>query len=236
VQSYDATPTDITAERANIEECLAICAKVSKHIDEVQKESVLAQSSGSMQHETVVTLTKPGPAGQITAQRLQDCKTEIKFTSAELRTRLEEVNHRLAKLSRQASANGDSSTGSNGMADAEDELNSIRQCLAICQEATEQATSERINVFEDISMDDDGQQVIVSTFGDLISARRVKAGSRSTQVFGQMLDASVQQVSKDYAARHQNIPEKVPSEYKRTDTNAHSSRFTGQYGTGQKLS
>lgn len=229
-------PTDITEERANIEQCLAICAGVSKHIDEVQKESVLAQSGRSMQRQKVITLTDRGQAGQITSQRLQDCKTEIRFTSNELRMRLEEVNHRLAKLSREESIKGDHPACSKGMTDTEEELSSIRQCLSICQEATEQATSERINVFEDVSMADDGQQVIVSTFGDLISARRVTAGARSTQLLGQMLDASLQQVSKDYAARHGDIQEKAPSECRRTDVNAFSSGFRGQYGIGQKLS
>jgi len=236
VQSHDTLPTDITAERANIEECLAICARVSKHIDEVQKESVLTQSSGSMQRQNVITVANSGQAGQITSQRLEDCKTEIRFTSAELQTRLEEVNHRLAKLSREASANGDHSARSDGMADAGEELSSIRQCLSICQEATEQARSERINVFEDVSMADDGQQVIVSTFGDLISAKRIKVGARSTQVLGQMLDASLQQVSRDYTTRYRDTLEKAPSESRNTDANAFSSRFTGQYGNGQKLS
>lgn len=39
----------------------------------------------------------------------------------------------------------------------------------------------RTKVFEDELVADDGQQVIVATLLDLISAKRVVAGARSTQ-------------------------------------------------------
>ncbi|KAK5072260.1 hypothetical protein LTR70_010512 [Exophiala xenobiotica] len=38
----------------------------------------------------------------------------------------------------------------------DEEFDSIKQCLSICQEATEQVTNERINGFGDVSMADDG--------------------------------------------------------------------------------
>ncbi|KAI9710011.1 MAG: hypothetical protein M1828_002340 [Chrysothrix sp. TS-e1954] len=48
-----------------------------------------------------------------------------------------------------------------------------------------------------ISATHDAHQVIVATLGDLITARRITAGARSTQWLGQMSDASLQQLSKD---------------------------------------
>ena len=41
------------------------------------------------------------------------------------------------------------------------------------------------------SMADDGHQLILSSMADLISARRVTIGSRSTEWLGQMSDASL---------------------------------------------
>jgi hypothetical protein len=58
--------------------------------------------------------------------------------------------------------------------------NSNKQCLAICTQASVQADQVRNNVFEDISTAEDAHQVIVATFQDLISARRVTASARST--------------------------------------------------------
>ena len=50
---------------------------------------------------------------------------------------------------------------------------------------------ERINVFEDIEIAGDEHPPIVATLGDLISAKRVTVGARSTQWLGQMPDASL---------------------------------------------
>ncbi|KAJ2904552.1 hypothetical protein MKZ38_007751 [Zalerion maritima] len=58
----------------------------------------------------------------------------------------------------------------------EKEMDSIKQCLAICTRASEQATQHRTVSVEDVSSADDGQQVIVATLGDLISVKHVKAG------------------------------------------------------------
>jgi hypothetical protein len=79
----------------------------------------------------------------------------------------------------------------------QEEIDSIKQCLAICAEASVQAGQDRTNIFEDVSMTDDGRQAIVSTIGDLISAKRITAGARSMQLMGQMSDESLQHFSGD---------------------------------------
>jgi len=79
--------------------------------------------------------------------------------------------------------------------------------------------------FEDIEMADDGHQVIVATLGDLISAKRVTAGARSTQWLGQMSDASLQSLSKD---RTENVVGNRPD----TEPGTH---FEGRHGSGRKL-
>ena len=104
----------------------------------------------------------------------------------------------------------------------------VKQCLSICAQASKQADQTRINVFEDINMADDGYQVIVATLGDLILARRVTIGARSTQLMGQMSDDSLQQLSQDH----------IPADVKR-DLEAQAGalpNFEGRYGAGDKLS
>ncbi|KAF4610369.1 hypothetical protein G7Y89_g15750 [Cudoniella acicularis] len=61
----------------------------------------------------------------------------------------------------------------------QEEIDSIKQCLAICAEASVQAGQDRTSIFEDVSLTDDGRQAIVSTIGDLISAKRITARARS---------------------------------------------------------
>jgi hypothetical protein len=107
-----------------------------------------------------------------------------------------------------------------------EEMASVKQCLSICAEASERAQQERVNIFEDVSMADDGQQVIVSTLGDLILARRVTAGARSMQLMGQMSDESLQQLS-------QNRNHSVVKKDKGSDAGID---FKERYGEGLKLS
>jgi len=63
-------------------------------------------------------------------------------------------------------------------------------------QASEEAEKVRVNIAEDITTAEDSQQVLVSTVGDLIAARRVDAGARSLQCIGQMSDETLQQMSR----------------------------------------
>lgn len=70
-----------------------------------------------------------------------------------------------------------------------------------------QAGQDRTNIFEDVSITDNGRQAIVSMIEDLISAKRITAGARLMQPMGQMSDESLQHFSRD---RHHATEEKGP--------------------------
>jgi hypothetical protein len=111
-----------------------------------------------------------------------------------LNDHLADVSKRQQALSQQRTV---SETTNSEQERLQEEIDSIKQSLSICIEASQKAHNNRTNIFEDVAMADDGHQVIVSTFGDLISARRITAGARSIQWFGQMSDESLQQLSQN---------------------------------------
>lgn len=80
-----------------------------------------------------------------------------------------------------------------------EKINSMKQCLASCAQASQQAEQDRTHVFEDISIAENGDQLIVVPLGELIEARRITAGAGSKQWIGQMSDASLQQILRDYS-------------------------------------
>lgn len=178
-------------ERTSIEECLRICTRVSEHIEQAQEESVVSLSKPQRHRPDLVGLSGI-QARQITSHRLQNCKVEIGLTSRELRLRLQEIDSRLAKLSIAAPSGDGRSANTDVADDAKEELESIRQCLSVCQDATEKVASERINIFEDVKSGVRAKQVVVSTIGELVSAKRVISGDDSVQLLGQMSDASIQ--------------------------------------------
>ena len=110
----------------------------------------------------------------------------------------------------------------------QEEKDSVKQCLAICSQASEQVGQVRTNVFEDVSTAQDAHQVAVATLGDLISARRVTAGVGSTQWLGQMSDASLQQLSRDRGH--------VAMDKYMQPQNGMVEQFEDRYGAGYKLS
>jgi hypothetical protein len=211
-------------ERDSTQQCLGICAQVFMHIDQVHP-NVMDNTSTSLagSQEPVVTFRGLLSARQTTADTIKTCKEKLSVTTTQLEQHLQDLNNRLQKFSSQ------SPTQSKEAVDEQDrmkeEMQSIKQCLVICSQAVKQA--ERINDYEDISMADDGQQVVVSTIGDLISAKRVTAGNRSFQWLGQMSDESLQQLSRD---RNRSATDNAAQQQTGRDTH-----FEGRYGTGVKL-
>jgi predicted nucleic acid-binding Zn-ribbon protein len=222
-----------TAQRRKIQEemestqkCLEICAKVSFHIDEVQPsvfENLLTPSNadqGPITSFDGLLLARP-----TTSNALEQCKGVITDASTKLQRHLQDVNGRLKELGSEPQDITDEQRAERDR--IEEELNSTKQGLAICTQASEKASKERVNVFEDVKIADAGHQVIVSTFGDLILARRVSAGNKSAQWMGQMSDISLQQLASvlgQTALGRVNDPQVGAT-----------SKFESRYGTGFKL-
>ena len=219
-----ATPSSLEEERASIQQCLRICMDVSTHINQVQAKDLADIHGPRPDEKTGVVMDKSELARLITSETLSDCKSGIGFTTVELRARLKDADRRLANAQRQKEEVNNEGT-QEGL---EDLLDSVKQCLSICDHAAHEVSKERINVFEDVLMADDGHQLIISTMGDLISAKRVTVGSRSTQWLGQMSDISLQQLSKDQAC---DI-----SEGRGQASFEAGTHFENRHGSGRKLS
>ncbi|KAL7934140.1 hypothetical protein V8C35DRAFT_280445 [Trichoderma chlorosporum] len=105
------------------------------------------------------------------------------------------------------------------------EIDTARQCLEVCNMAADQASRQRVHVFGDIMAEDNSHQVIVSTVGDLLNVKSVRADHNSTQWLGSMTDASLQKLSNDRAVSY---PASLPRD-------ENDPAFRGKYGLGYKL-
>ncbi|KAK6523145.1 hypothetical protein TWF694_006040 [Orbilia ellipsospora] len=201
----------IEEDKRSIEQCLRICVQVSEHIDQVQSNSALNARVG------LSDASGPSKARKLTKDTLDGCKVELFNTTNALQKQLEDIQSRLAVLSNQPETFANSTA---------EEIESIKQCLAICSQASEQVKNNRVIVFEDVKQDDDGEQIIVATMGDLLSAKRVTSGSRSVQWLGQMSDESLQ-----YLAGRKSPPSQVQQKYEAKE----NPNFEGRHGAGHKL-
>jgi HPt (histidine-containing phosphotransfer) domain-containing protein len=184
---------ELLSEQESIKQCMKICTDVAAHIDLVRPKIVL-QTSRSDDHTVATVAPSMGSSAQRdTEQVLGRCKDDLSITFSQLNDRLEEITLRQHSLILQQKNSGEPEDEE---ATLQEEIDSVKQGLLLCAEASRKTQPDRTNTFEDISMTDDGQQVMVSTFGDLICARKIRAGARSVQLFGQMSDESLQQLSR----------------------------------------
>jgi predicted nucleic acid-binding Zn-ribbon protein len=183
---------NLRSEHESIQQCMNICTDVAAHIDLVRPKIVPYMSSHDDRQVITTTAAFGVSAQKDTEQVLGRCKDDLTSVLSQLRTRLHEVSQRQNILSHQHKIPTDQEDDQKRL---QEELASIKQSLSICEEASQKAKPDRTNVFEEITMADDGHQIMVSTFGDLICARKITAGARSVQWFGQMSDESLQELS-----------------------------------------
>jgi chromosome segregation ATPase len=211
-------------ERDSTQKCLEICAHVLTQIDQVHPNASINISA--TYQAPITTLSSLTSAKLVTSSTMNACRENLTNTITELRRRLQDINNRLQKFSLQPLNISNEQAAEQERLKEEREY--VKQSLDMCTEASKQANQERTNVFEDISMADNGYQLIVSTVGELISARRITIGSGSLQLMGQVSDDSLQQISRDLGPTG---TEKVME-----PQTGISPAFENRYGTGFKLS
>lgn len=189
-------------ERSSIKKCLQICDVALAQIHKL-RESLPEYFSPSG--------SESGPFSEwvLAASNLANCKAKLV--------------DRIRSLENIQTSDGNSRAGILHIEkEMREELECLEKSVAICKDASQEAERNRTNTFEDVSIGDDGFQSIVSTVGDLIHARGVKAGARATQVLGQLSEASFQHV----ASRERDSAEKEFSA---------STRFASLHGAGKQL-
>lgn len=183
----------IQEERESAQKCLEICEGVLTHISQVYPtvaDDAPTPPGGYL--EALTALSGVPSARATTADAFQVCKEQLNDTAARLEKHLRHINSQLETSSSRALFKEQASE----LEGIEEEMDSVKQCISICMQASRRANQEGTNVFEDVLTADDGHQVLVSTFGALISAKRVTAGSRSRQWLGQMSDESLQTLTR----------------------------------------
>ncbi|EEA20732.1 hypothetical protein TMatcc_000723 [Talaromyces marneffei ATCC 18224] len=181
---------EIVEEKRSIRQCLAICTQVSQLIEAYQTRRIIYQTPGG-----VGSQKQSATFGAETATNdlLMGFRTRLSSNTKNLQDRLQELENRLGKLSE----NGDDQQHLNLLQAMKEERDSISHCLEICTEASDLTATVRTNVYEEVKSADNSHQLVVSTIGDLISAKHITTGSNSVQWLGQMSDETIQKLSSD---------------------------------------
>ncbi|KAF4207306.1 hypothetical protein KXV55_002483 [Aspergillus fumigatus] len=221
LQSAPNELEEIREEKASTEQCLNICAGVSEAIEAFEKNLSLGSDAHSASR---VEQKSSAQARIITKAMLTEFQVKLLTSRKDFESRMKELDRRLHDLSEK----GPQLTREEALRleSMKEERDSISQCLNICTDASDLAGNPRVNIFENIKSADDSHQLVVSTIGDLISAKHITTGARSAQWFGQMSDETLQQLSRNHKL--------VPPEEKEPGLRV-SHGFREKYGAGYKL-
>lgn len=213
-------------EMDTTKECLTICTKVFGDLDQVRFKIFedICAAHGLYQPSHRVHAVS---ANRILVDGCEDWKGAVTRTVAQL----EDHFFRVYNAPLMSSVSEGDSAGDAAEEDQTQELDdSMRDCQKICATAVERVQEARTNIVEDMSAAPDAFQVVVATFGDLLTVRRVKAGERAVQLGGQMSDASFQKAL-EAAARSTSSGNTAREDEQFTNATYYENR----YGSGRKI-
>ncbi|RYO89146.1 hypothetical protein DL764_008618 [Monosporascus ibericus] len=216
-------------ERSSTQQGLAICAQLSAHISRIQP--LLAADRG--QRSADARAMPPAVAERITREGLEECQDTLSNTANRLQKHLNSIMDRLMAKSKTALSSPQDAAE---LGRLQEEWETARLCLDICSKANENVTKVNINVFENVKGDEEVLQFFASTTGKIVHARDISLGPRGVQFGGQLSDASIQQISRDFSrAEHIALTNTTPEIVTPADQ-AGISVFRNRYGPGFKLS
>ncbi|KAL2827135.1 hypothetical protein BDW59DRAFT_57913 [Aspergillus cavernicola] len=198
----------IEEEKQSTKHCLQICKQVSGYIEQYQSEcqNITGEASSSPYDNTIHTNSKFSLSRQIAQGSLISSLQNMTAASARLQQHLNQLEANLQSSKDPTVSN----QATYELQKIKEEKETIAQCLNICADASSLSESARVNVFEDVTSLDDSQQVLVSTIGDLLNARRITTGMRSFQVLGQISDDTLQHLSLRHSRPGDNVVNREP--------------------------
>ncbi|KAH6663829.1 hypothetical protein B0J14DRAFT_552469 [Halenospora varia] len=184
----DDSSIDLQDEKAVTVQCLRICERASSYIESLQDGQPALQREAPQQSAGYVL--SQFEAQLLTQKSLNENRDNLLETIGRLRERLDSITF-----------NGGPDSESETLR-LQEEINSSKQCLEVCKEASNQVSSQKIHIIGEVIADEDCDQVVVTTLADLFNVGKVKAMSRSAQLVGSMQADVLRGISKDrYGSR-----------------------------------
>ncbi|KAJ5166578.1 uncharacterized protein N7482_005359 [Penicillium canariense] len=171
---------------------LDICTKFSSYIEETRTTSLQKMTQAPGISNRGLLSPENNMPWLILAEALSSAEREI------VSSRLRLLQYRHARGSQpwflQHQGLLPESEHKNERSDIKEEAENIKESLKFFDQVSQETGEGRTNYFEDVSTGDKSKQIIVTTFKDLISARRITSGSGSLQVLGHYTEDSLNNV------------------------------------------
>ncbi|KAL5605913.1 hypothetical protein FOVSG1_006060 [Fusarium oxysporum f. sp. vasinfectum] len=179
-------------EKESTERCLEYLKRLLEEINGMSFQPVF---TGSASNTAVMSISAGNMtlADSLTISTLKTCSYNLSDTIDRLESHRDNTEENLRLRSLVQDLNQKIDPGANRET-LQNELESTKQCLSVCDRASQWASSGRVHVVEDISVGNDGKQICVSTLGDLFNIKGARAGHGSIQFFGSVSEGSLNDV------------------------------------------
>ncbi|KAK0724164.1 hypothetical protein B0H67DRAFT_479894 [Lasiosphaeris hirsuta] len=216
-------------ERSSAQQCLVICAQLSAYISQIQP----TLAANSARRSADARAAGVAVAEQITTDGLEGCKDALGIASQRLEAHLTSIVDRLMATSKKTLSSPEEAAN---LEILHAEWQTARLCIDLCSKANESVMKINLNVFENVKGEEEVLQFFASTTGRVVHAKDISLGAKGVQFGGQLSDATIQQISRDFspAARMGSLgnePEVIIPAADKTET----SQFLDRYGRGFKL-
>ncbi|KAF4451670.1 hypothetical protein F53441_5349 [Fusarium austroafricanum] len=179
-------------EKESTEKCLDYLKHLLKEINGMSFQPVPTETTSNTAAISI-SAQNMTLADSLTISALKTCSYNLSDTIDRLESHRDSTEENLQLRSSVQGSNHESDPGANRQT-LENELESTRQCLSVCDRASEWASSGRVHVVEDISVGNNGKQICVSTLGDLFNIKGARAGDGSFQFFGSVSEGSLNEM------------------------------------------
>ncbi len=227
----DAEFLSMKEERFSTEKCLQICSQLSDHIDQIQ----FIQDQGAAYY---LPDSSNSACENVTNEGLQKCKYSLAAPAAKAENHMQDAVYRLLSQSKSTTC---SEKDEQVLGRVQDEWNAARQYLDICSKA-DNHMKENVRVLDNHGSGDSLQSMV--SIKDVILHEKMQAqGWRTRQVGGHISDASIQQLSNDFATidmGHLGSGEHPSTDHSTLDQRDQvkgkiTTEFEQRYGQGFKL-
>ena len=175
---------DLTNERDVTKQCLRICEDAKTYLESftTQDSTLLQEHQGPS-----VELQKQFEAQILTRQTLNNNQASLAKIITHLREQLESVVF-----------DGNSRDRSH----LEEDIKTSKQCLELCNLASDQVTKQKIHIIGEAVADEESDHMVVTTLADVFNVGKTLCKNRSAMLVGSMSDEALMQLSRDrYSSR-----------------------------------
>jgi hypothetical protein len=205
-------------EQRSIQQCIRFCAEVSSHIEAARQQFEDGVLQTIPPSEDVSIIRAP-PQTSLFKEAL----AMMAVLMAMLQKRVDALGARLMAMSPESADNPDAQPAVD-IDGLQEDFQSMKTCLDVCQKAAEQAAPERVHVVDNVDIGDEGSAALVSTVGDLLRLSGISGGQRVSIVIGSLDPTSFQVHSRERTQQLSFLGDKEDS-----------GAFKDRHGPGQKL-